>query len=190
MTDNKKRSELTKLSENFAERMETAMKKGFISSMILVILEKNPSYGYKIGKTIEENTDSLWNPSASTMYTVLKRLQKRGLIEVKKELDEGRGKKIYEITEKGKNTLKIIMNKHKEMRRVMVKFILTTIADEDLLILKDMLDVDPFNIIFKIRERISTEDKVQFIKHQKKRILGLVELLDNKINQLESHSKQ
>ena len=65
------------MAEKIAEKFENAMKTGFISSLILIVLERKPSYGYKIGKEIEERTLGIWNPPSSTMYTVLKDMTKK-----------------------------------------------------------------------------------------------------------------
>ena len=65
------------MAEKIAEKFESSMKTGFISSLILIVLEKNPSYGYKIGKEIEKRTLGIWNPPSSTMYTVLKDMKKK-----------------------------------------------------------------------------------------------------------------
>ena len=62
------------MAEKIAEEYESAMKKGFISSLILLVLENSPSYGYKISKEINKRTLGLWNPPSSTMYTILKNL--------------------------------------------------------------------------------------------------------------------
>ena len=56
------------------------MKKGFISTQILLILEKEPCHGYKIGKAIEERTLGVWTPPASTLYTVLNYMHEHELI--------------------------------------------------------------------------------------------------------------
>ena len=68
------------MEEKIAKQFENAMKTGFISSLILNVLEKNPSYGYKIGKDIEKRTLGIWDPPSSTMYTVLKDMTKKQLI--------------------------------------------------------------------------------------------------------------
>ena len=68
------------MAEKIAEKFENAMKTGFISALILIVLEKNPSYGYKVGKEIEKRTLGLWDPPTSTIYTVLKVMTEKGMI--------------------------------------------------------------------------------------------------------------
>ena len=54
--------------EEITDNFEKAMKKGFLSILILAVLEKNPTHGYKILKQIEKKTLGVWKPpSSSTM---------------------------------------------------------------------------------------------------------------------------
>ena len=96
------------MAEEIAEKFENAMKIGFISALILIVLEKNPSYGYKICKQIEERTLGIWNPPSSTMYTALRDMTRKGLIDFSEKQVEGRNRKIYAVTPRGKETLKIM----------------------------------------------------------------------------------
>ena len=73
------------MAEEIADNFEKAMKKGFLGTFILMVLEVEPSHGYKIGKAIEEQTLGVWEPPASTLYTVLNNLVEQGLISVKEE---------------------------------------------------------------------------------------------------------
>lgn len=173
------------MSEEFAERMDKAMRKGFISTMILTILENKPSYGYRIGKEIEERTESLWEPPASTMYTILNQLKKKGFIKVKKELKNERGKKIYEISDKGKKTLELIWNKHKRMRNIIHKFVLSTIGQDDIIMLKDLPNIDPFDMVLNKGEDLSKREEIQFLEAKKERILGLKKLIDSQSNKID-----
>jgi len=93
------------MSERIAEKFENAIKTGFYTSLILIVLEKNPSYGYKIGKEIEKRSLGIWDPPSSTMYTVLKDMTNIGLITYTEEVVDGRNRKVYQITQKGQATL-------------------------------------------------------------------------------------
>ena len=85
------------MAEKIAEKFENAMKTGFISALILIVLEKNPSYGYIIGKEIEKRTLGIWDPPSSTIYTVLKYMTEKKLIAFTEKQVEGRNRKIYEV---------------------------------------------------------------------------------------------
>lgn len=62
----------------------------------------NPSHGYSLMNEIKEVSDGRVNMGPGTLYGVLKRIQKEGLIELKE--DDGR-KKVYSITGSGRTAL-------------------------------------------------------------------------------------
>jgi len=116
--------------EELAEKFEKAMKKGFISTLILLVLEKEPMHGRQIKKAIEERTFGGWEPTDSTMYTILKNLREKNLIiPFKQEEDE----KIivYEITKAGEKTLDIMIKKEQEIRESLRSIIASTFGFED-----------------------------------------------------------
>lgn len=75
--------------------------------MVLESLNERPMRTYEIIKTIEKKFEGSYRPSTGSVYPVLKSLVEKNLVEVKVE----NNKKIYIITEKGKNELQEIKNK-------------------------------------------------------------------------------
>jgi DNA-binding PadR family transcriptional regulator len=78
--------------------IETEMKRGFLQLLVLSLLEKN-TYGYAmvracrdLGYEIEENT----------LYPLLRRLEKKNLLEGKWELSGERPRKLYSVTRAGR----------------------------------------------------------------------------------------
>lgn len=91
--------------DNELGSIETEMKRGFLQLLVLVVLEKE-AYGYamvrafrELGYEIEENT----------LYPLLRRLEKRGLIRGKWELGEERPRKVYSINPAGREMRKGLM---------------------------------------------------------------------------------
>ena len=75
------------------------MRRGLIRRIILYALNrKGPLHVYGIIKTIKELSFNTYTPSTGVIYPALKSLLEKGLI---KDVDDD-GKKIYEITDKGK----------------------------------------------------------------------------------------
>ena len=70
MTQNNDINKIEKIVDSF----DNAMKKGFISGLILFVLEKKKSHGYKIAEEINELTASVFQPTVSTLYPLLKSL--------------------------------------------------------------------------------------------------------------------
>jgi PadR family transcriptional regulator PadR len=73
----------------------------FTKFLILYTLRQSPSYAYQISFFIEELTQGIIAPTEGTLYPTLLELQKKKYVTVKKELVEGRGRKIYRLTRRG-----------------------------------------------------------------------------------------
>ena len=72
-----------------------------LDAMVLAVTEEEDSYGYKITKDIQERV----SVSESTLYPVLRRLQKNGMLEVYDMPYMGRNRRYYRITETGRAQL-------------------------------------------------------------------------------------
>ena len=74
---------------------------GLLDAMVLSVTERSDTYGYQITKEIQEHV----SVSESTLYPVLRRLQKNMLLEVYDMPYQGRNRRYYKITDSGKNAL-------------------------------------------------------------------------------------
>jgi len=77
---------------------ETEMNRGFLQVLVLVLLEKD-MYGYSMVKKLEEKGYSL---EENTLYPLLRRLEKKGLIKGKWDVSKDRPRKFYIITKDGR----------------------------------------------------------------------------------------
>jgi len=74
--------------------------------LILSILSVEESYGYQIIKKITEISDDRIHWKEGTLYPVLHKMEKSGIINSKwKVADNGRKRKYYQINKKGKKIL-------------------------------------------------------------------------------------
>jgi DNA-binding PadR family transcriptional regulator len=78
---------------------ETEMNRGFLQVLVLVLLEKD-MYGYSMVKQLEEKGFTL---EENTLYPLLRRLEKKGLIKSKWDTSKDRPRKFYVITKEGKD---------------------------------------------------------------------------------------
>lgn len=79
--------------------------KGSTSMLILSVLSDKDLYGYKIIRELEIRSENAFNMSEGTLYPILHALEKeKYLISYWQEVD-GRNRKYYQITEKGKKQL-------------------------------------------------------------------------------------
>jgi DNA-binding PadR family transcriptional regulator len=106
--------------DNELGSIETEMKRGFLQLLVLVLLEKD-AYGYAMVRAFR---DLGYEVEENTLYPLLRRLEKRGLIAGKWELSEERPRKVYTVTASGREMregLLEIWGKQDEIIKKMVK---------------------------------------------------------------------
>lgn len=75
--------------------------KGDIKYVILDLIKDKPSYGYEIMHSLEERFQGFYSPSAGSVYPTLQMLEDIGYV----NSAERDGKKVYTISDKGKEFL-------------------------------------------------------------------------------------
>lgn len=75
-----------------------------IEFLILAIIDKEDSYGYEISQTIKLAA----NIKESTLYPILKKLEKAGYMTTYSQEYQGRKRKYYSITSEGKEQLEFL----------------------------------------------------------------------------------
>ena len=84
--------------------IDTQMLKGLIDGIILHIIKNKETYGYEIIEELKLN--GFYNMTEGTVYPILTRLIKKGLIlGTFKESSKGPRRKYYYITDKGRDYL-------------------------------------------------------------------------------------
>lgn len=68
-----------------------------LDSVVLAVVSKEGTYGYKITQDVQKVLDV----SESTIYPVLRRLQKEGFLETYDMEYQGRNRRYYKITSNG-----------------------------------------------------------------------------------------
>lgn len=74
-----------------------------LDACVLSVLEKEDLYGYVLTQNVKEVVDI----SESTLYPVLRRLQKEAFLTTYDQPFSGRNRRYYRITEKGKKQLQM-----------------------------------------------------------------------------------
>ena len=80
-----------------------------LDALVLSVVIREDTYGYKITQDIREAVDV----SESTLYPVLRRLQKESCLEVYDMEYMGRNRRYYKTTDKGVSQLKLYMEEWK-----------------------------------------------------------------------------
>lgn len=90
--------------------------KGSLSTVILQLLENNgPMYGYEMTKAVRDGSSDKVKITEAALYPALHRLEEEGLLETESRIVDGRLRKYYQLTQKGKTEGKKQMASLQEM---------------------------------------------------------------------------
>lgn len=90
--------------------MDTQFKKGIIEVCVLNEINKEDTYGYKLVKNLSQTLEV----GESTIYTMLRRLTKDGILDLyEKESSDGPTRKYYTLTGQGKERFYLLSSEWK-----------------------------------------------------------------------------
>lgn len=78
--------------------MAFQLSSGLLDACVLAILEREDTYGY----VLTQNVRTIVEVSESTLYPVLRRLQKDGMLVTYDQAFNGRNRRYYQITDSGR----------------------------------------------------------------------------------------
>ncbi len=77
--------------------------KGSLSTIVLQLIQNNTEmYGYEMTKAVRESTKGKMQLNEAALYPTLHKLEAEGLIETERRMVNGRVRKYYKLTQKGK----------------------------------------------------------------------------------------
>ena len=86
--------------------LDKEVKRGSTEMLILALVEDRPRHGYEIAKLIEERSDGVLQFHVASLYPLLYRMEKRGLIKGTWVEKAGqRRRRFYKVTAQGKKVL-------------------------------------------------------------------------------------
>lgn len=93
------------MSGSFLLNWDTQVRKGLVELCILNIIAKGELYGYDIVRELIDRGSII--ASEGTVYPLLSRLRREGLIEATlRESDKGPARKYYQLSPRGRQVLK------------------------------------------------------------------------------------
>lgn len=95
--------------------------RGFLKFLILKLLEEKDMHGYEIMDQLGKKIG--WKPSTGAVYPKLQDMELNGLVEATETKENGKIKKTYKLTEKGKEELKKTKEKKKEIKEGIGKWL-------------------------------------------------------------------
>ena len=102
-------------SKDSADSFEDYFKRAISPMMTLLLLNEKPMYVYKLSQELERRSSSTYK--MNFLYPVLYRLQQQGYVtEYSQEITEShRTRNYYAITDEGKEYLKFMLTKYREL---------------------------------------------------------------------------
>lgn len=94
--------------------MKQQLKKGVLEIFVLAILSKEDSYGYKIITDLSNYIDM----SESTLYPILRRLEKQEFLKTYNRIYNGRNRKYYKITIQGVNKIDDFLRDWEDIKKI------------------------------------------------------------------------
>lgn len=86
--------------------LDRELKRGSTEMLILALVEDRPRHGYEIAKLIEQRSDGVLQFHVASLYPLLYRLEKRGLINGRWVEKAGqRRRRFYKLTAAGQKIL-------------------------------------------------------------------------------------
>ena len=151
--------------------------KGYIRIAVLILLSKKPYHGYEIMREIKERTMGFWRPTAGGIYPILRNLEDSRYIEGRWDLQKKRKRKIFRITEAGKQVLERSLAKESQIANSM-----SGLFTE---FMKDVLDVEKPVSMSRLPNLFSV-----FLEERKEKPEDTMNVLESKRKQIEKMIKE
>ena len=74
---------------------------------ILCVLHQRPMHGYDIAGAVEKTTKGCCSPTEGTIYPALREFEEGGYVTSESEIVQGRERKVYTLTERGREAFKV-----------------------------------------------------------------------------------
>lgn len=74
---------------------------------VLCVINRKAMHGYEITKAVETMTNGCCAPTPGALYPVLREFEEGGYVTVREAIVQGRARKVYTVTDKGKEAFKV-----------------------------------------------------------------------------------
>ena len=79
--------------------------RGVVEPLLLFIIGELPIHGYEIARELERRSEGYFDLTTSTLYSALRRLERRGLVLSSWQQISRQKRRCYQLTEKGRQIL-------------------------------------------------------------------------------------
>lgn len=85
--------------------MRSEVLRGHLDLLILATVEREPAHGYLILERLRERSGDVFALAEGTLYPALHRLERAGLLESAWSPGDGRRRRVYRLTRRGRTEL-------------------------------------------------------------------------------------
>ena len=87
---------------------------------ILCVLHQKPMHGYELARAVERTTNGCCTPTEGTIYPVLREFEEGGYVTVESETVQGRERKVYALTERGRAAFRVAVEAWMEVTQCLI----------------------------------------------------------------------
>lgn len=87
---------------------------------ILSVLHQRPMHGYDIARAVERTTNGCCSPTEGTIYPALREFEEGGYVTSEAEVVSGRERKVYTLTDRGREAFKVAVDAWMEITGILV----------------------------------------------------------------------
>jgi len=88
---------------------------------VLRVLHDGPSHGYDIARAVERTTSGCCSPTEGGLYPVLREFEQGGYVTWEAEIVSGRERKVYTLTDKGRDAFRVGVEAWMEVTEALVE---------------------------------------------------------------------
>jgi PadR family transcriptional regulator PadR len=103
------------MTEDYKKELIQRITKNLLDIQLLRLIDAEPMWGYKIKKNVENDLGIKLRHGA--LYPMLNHLEHEGFVTSQKQQQQGRSRKVYTLTEKGKHYLESYYSVLKEQMK-------------------------------------------------------------------------
>lgn len=87
---------------------------------VLCVLHRQPMHGYEVMQAVARTTNGCCSPTEGTVYPVLNEFEAGGYLSSTREVVQGRERRIYALTDKGREAFRVAVDSWLEVTECIV----------------------------------------------------------------------
>ena len=123
MTETARLSPVPRSAPDYTSRSYWAgtIKMSLSKFFILRALHHRPAHGYDIARAVEAISNGCCSPTEGTIYPVLKEFEEGGYVTSEASIVQGRQRKTYTLTAKGREAFKVGLDAWMDVTRALIE---------------------------------------------------------------------